>query len=217
MRDLHGSMSRMAGSDIRRPCSTGRRSRADFCRRATNSRSPVIGPAYAFVCVACFGCLFWHIGGFAGRNLTNKRRQEAAWRRVPAHSFCVVWREGATFGSAAKRGMKMNTGIWRALQDAFAQPRFARRCLARGGLFALLVVPFMAVDRAEAACASTAPVNNITITCTGATIDANGTDGYGTNSDKGNTYNILSGASVTGTNFGLRFNDLERSIIPELL
>ncbi len=99
----------------------------------------------------------------------------------------------------------MNTGIWRALQDASAQPRFARRCLARGGLFALLVV---AVDRAEAACAPTSPVNNTTITCSGATTNQNGTDGYGTNSDTGNTYNILSGASITGTNFGLRFNTL---------
>jgi hypothetical protein len=67
---------------------------ADFCRHATSSRSPVIGSAYAFVCVACSGRLFWHIGGLAGLNLTNKRLQEAAWRRVPANSVCVVWRAG---------------------------------------------------------------------------------------------------------------------------
>src|SRR5204863_7028974 len=29
------------------------------------------------------------------------KREAARWRRVPANSFCVVWREGATFGSAA--------------------------------------------------------------------------------------------------------------------
>ena len=57
-------------------------------------------------------------------------------------------------------------------------------------------------------CDATAPVDNTIITCSGATVNANGTDGYGTNTDKGNAYNILSGASVAGTNFGLRFNDL---------
>lgn len=62
------------------------------------------------------------------------------------------------------------------------------------------------VDRAEAACDPASPVNNVTVTCSGTTTDANGTTGYGSNSDKGNTYNILVGASVTGTAIGLRFN-----------
>ena len=49
-------------------------------------------------------------------------------------------------------------------------------------------------------------MNNVTVICTGATANQNGSDGYGTNTDIGNTYNILSGASVTGTNAGLIFN-----------
>jgi len=36
------------------------------------------------------------------------------------------------------------------------------------------------------------PVNNVTVICTGATANQNGSDGYGTNTntDTGNTYNI---------------------------
>jgi hypothetical protein len=71
---------------------------------------------------------------------------------------------------------------------------------------ALLMAPFAIVDRANAACAPASPVNNTTVTCSGATADENGTDGYGTSTDTGNTYNILSGASVTGTSAGLRFD-----------
>jgi uncharacterized protein with beta-barrel porin domain len=96
------------------------------------------------------------------------------------------------------------------MRDAFAQSRFARRCFAGGRTFALLILALATFDRAQAAnnCDATAPVDNTIITCSGATVNANGTDGYGTNSDTGNTYNILSGASITGTNFGLRFNTL---------
>jgi hypothetical protein len=72
---------------------------------------------------------------------------------------------------------------------------------------ALLIAPFAVVDGANAAaCAPTSPVNNSTVTCTGATANNNGTDGYGTGTDIGNIYNILSGASVTGANAGLRFD-----------
>ncbi|HEV7408204.1 MAG TPA: autotransporter domain-containing protein [Bradyrhizobium sp.] len=71
---------------------------------------------------------------------------------------------------------------------------------------ALLIAPFAVVDRANAACAPASPVNNVTVTCTGATANQNGSDGYGTNTDIGNTYNIPSGASVTGANAGLIFN-----------
>ena len=70
----------------------------------------------------------------------------------------------------------------------------------------LLIAPFAVVDRANAACVPASPVNNVTVTCTGATANQNGSDGYGTNTDIGNTYNILSGASVTGANAGLIFN-----------
>jgi hypothetical protein len=73
---------------------------------------------------------------------------------------------------------------------------------------ALLIAPLATLDRAHAAnnCNATSPVNNTIVTCMGATSDANGTTGYGTNTDNGNTDNILSGASVTGTVDGLVFN-----------
>jgi hypothetical protein len=51
------------------------------------------------------------------------------------------------------------------------------------------------IKRAEATCDATAPVSNTTITCTGTTTDANGTTGFGSSADVGNTYKILSGAS----------------------
>ncbi|MEH2502706.1 hypothetical protein V1290_001517 [Bradyrhizobium sp. AZCC 1578] len=69
-----------------------------------------------------------------------------------------------------------------------------------------LVAPIAAFDRAQAACDPTSPVNNSTITCAGTTTNANGTDGYGTDTDTGNTINVASGASVTGTRHGLTFS-----------
>ena len=75
---------------------------------------------------------------------------------------------------------------------------------------AMLMVSFAAAGRAEAQCAPASspasPVNNTTVTCTGATIDTNGTTGYGSHADTGNTYNILSNASVAGRLDGLAFN-----------
>jgi uncharacterized protein with beta-barrel porin domain len=65
-----------------------------------------------------------------------------------------------------------------------------------------LVAP---MDRAEAACTPAAPVDNTIVECTGATTNQNGANGYGSSGDIGNTYNIVSGASLTGTNFGLVF------------
>jgi uncharacterized protein with beta-barrel porin domain len=100
----------------------------------------------------------------------------------------------------------MNTGIERLLQRVAAQLQLARRPVSRGRALALLIVPLAMLDRAEAACAPTSPVNDTTVTCTGATTDQNGTTGYGTADDTGNTYNILSGATLTGTLVGLRFN-----------
>jgi len=71
-----------------------------------------------------------------------------------------------------------------------------------------MIAPF---DRAKAACAPASPVNNVTVTCTGTTTNANGTNGYGTSTsragDTGNTYNIVSGATVSGTDNGLSFFD----------
>jgi hypothetical protein len=73
---------------------------------------------------------------------------------------------------------------------------------------AMLILPLATLDRAQAAnnCNATSPVDNTIITCTGVTSDANGLNGYGTSSDTGNTYKILSGASVTGTLAGLIFD-----------
>lgn len=61
------------------------------------------------------------------------------------------------------------------------------------------------VDRAEAACDPVSPVSDVTVTCTGTTTNANGTNGYGTAGDSGNTYNVTSGASLSGTDNGLIF------------
>jgi hypothetical protein len=116
----------------------------------------------------------------------------------------AIWRDRA--GSE-----KMNTGIERALQRVAAQLQFSRR-FSRSHALALLVVPFAMLDRAQAACAPTSPVNNTIVECTGATTDQNGANGYGsggdsTPSDNGNTYNIVSGASLTGTRIGLLFDN----------
>src|SRR6266849_9631305 len=65
------------------------------------------------------------------------------------------------------------------------------------------------VDRAEAKCDPESPVNDKIVTCTGTTDgqNGNGTIGYGTNTDIGNTINVLSGASVTGTLAGVLLHD----------
>src|SRR5947208_1501528 len=70
---------------------------------------------------------------------------------------------------------------------------------------ALLIAPFAAVERAQAACDPTSPRDNATVTCTGTT--KNDPFGYGSRDDTGNTINVQSGASVTGTNAGLVFHD----------
>src|SRR5215467_5643676 len=70
---------------------------------------------------------------------------------------------------------------------------------------ALLIAPFVAIDRAAAACDPPSPVNNATVTCSGITTNQNGNNGYGAGNDTGNTINVQSGASVTGTTNGMRF------------
>ncbi len=73
---------------------------------------------------------------------------------------------------------------------------------------AVLTLPIAALDCAQAAnnCNAASPLNNANVTCSGVTNNANGTAGYGTSTDTGNTYNILLGASVTGAADGLVFN-----------
>jgi hypothetical protein len=81
----------------------------------------------------------------------------------------------------------------------------ARPSLGRSFALALSFAPMVIPGRAEAACTPLSPVNNTTVTCTGATVNANGTNGYGTNTDTGNVYNVLGGASVTGSDNGITF------------
>jgi len=75
------------------------------------------------------------------------------------------------------------------------------RCLVP----AVLLTLFM-VEQSEAACTPAAPVNDTIVTCTGTTLNANGTAGYGTVNDSNNTYGIEQGASVTGDNTGLNLH-----------
>jgi uncharacterized protein with beta-barrel porin domain len=71
-------------------------------------------------------------------------------------------------------------------------------------MLAVTVSTFAMVGRAEACTVGGSPstsASNSVVTCTGTT--SNDPFGYGTNNDTGNTYNILSGASVTGRLAGL--------------
>lgn len=69
----------------------------------------------------------------------------------------------------------------------------------------LLLASCAALGQAQAACTPDAPVNSTTVTCTGTT--SGGNTGYGTAGDKGNTYNVVSGATVTGAINGLLLGD----------
>ena len=76
-------------------------------------------------------------------------------------------------------------------------------------MLAVTISTLAMVDRAEAKCDPESPVNDKIVTCTGTTDgqNGNGTIGYGTNTDIGNTINVLSGASVTGTLEGVLLHD----------
>src|SRR3954453_8289177 len=63
----------------------------------------------------------------------------------------------------------------------------------------LLAVP------ANAACTPPAG-NNVTATCTGVTVNQNGTSGYGTGGETNLNTTVAPGATVTGTNFGIAFS-----------
>ncbi|MEO8320079.1 MAG: hypothetical protein ABI561_17350, partial [Bradyrhizobium sp.] len=91
------------------------------------------------------------------------------------------------------RGMKMKRRLLSTVN----------RRLLRISAPALLLAPWLVVERAEAACSPPAPVNGAIVTCTGATDNANGTIGYGSATDTGNTINVTAGSSVTGTNSGI--------------
>jgi autotransporter-associated beta strand protein len=85
--------------------------------------------------------------------------------------------------------------------------RSAVRAVARSLALAFAIV-LLAGHAALAVCTPTSPINNATVTCTGATIDQNLAAGYGTSTDTGNVITVAAGASVTGTGGrdGLIFN-----------
>lgn len=51
------------------------------------------------------------------------------------------------------------------------------------------------------------PASGTTVTCTGTVNDQNGADGYGDGNQDGLTVNVQSGASVAGTDSGIRLRD----------
>ena len=83
-------------------------------------------------------------------------------------------------------------------------PNVSYFMLRHASALALLITPFAAIGQARADCTPVAPVNDTTVTCTGAT--SGGFAGYGTGIETGNTYNVLSGATVTGVVDGLIFD-----------
>ena len=80
------------------------------------------------------------------------------------------------------------------------------RRLLRIPVSALLLAPWIVTESAEAACTPASPVNNATVTCSGTTTNSNGTIGYGSATDTGNTVNLVAGATVFGTTSGITLN-----------
>ncbi|MDA9520779.1 hypothetical protein XI06_10455 [Bradyrhizobium sp. CCBAU 11434] len=71
---------------------------------------------------------------------------------------------------------------------------------------ALLLAPWIMTERAEAACTPPSPVNDAVVTCSGTVTNANGTIGYGSATDTGNTINVTSGTFLNGTTSGITLN-----------
>ncbi|OPY96422.1 hypothetical protein A5906_03975 [Bradyrhizobium sacchari] len=67
----------------------------------------------------------------------------------------------------------------------------------------LALAPLVVGSGAEAACTPPSPVSGTVVTCTGTTDNANGTIGYGSTTDTGNTINVVAGARVSGTSSGI--------------
>lgn len=67
---------------------------------------------------------------------------------------------------------------------------------------AILAAPFVAMERAEAACTATTPT---VIDCTGTT--TNSPNGFGTGTETGLTINVQPGATVSGTQSGVVLDD----------
>ncbi len=83
---------------------------------------------------------------------------------------------------------------------------FSRWSLSSGAALAAALALLWLPGEARAACAPASPVNNADVTCTDTTVNQNGTAGYGTFADTGNTITVVPGATVTGTNTGITFN-----------
>jgi Autotransporter beta-domain len=68
----------------------------------------------------------------------------------------------------------------------------------------VLALAIMAPTRhAQAACIPPAPVNNVSVSCTGVTVDQNGTNGYGTGAENNLNISVAAGASVSGDTNGI--------------
>jgi hypothetical protein len=76
----------------------------------------------------------------------------------------------------------------------------------------MLSVSFAAIERAEADCtpqtSTTTPVNNTTVTCSGPmATPQNPPNGWGNGVETGDTINVQTGATVTGTVAGISLRD----------
>ena len=83
--------------------------------------------------------------------------------------------------------------------SACAGFRLGQRLGAARSVALAFAIVLLTGDAALAVCTPPSPVDNATVTCSGATIDQNSAAGYGTSTDTGNAITVAAGASVTGT------------------
>ncbi len=88
----------------------------------------------------------------------------------------------------------------------------ASKNLSRLTAALMLSVSFAAIDRAEAACnpqtgGANPVVNNTTVTCSNTTTNQNDPNGWGTGVETGNTINVQTGATLSGTATGINVID----------
>ena len=67
---------------------------------------------------------------------------------------------------------------------------------------ALALAVMAPVRHAQAACVPAAPVSNVSVSCTGVTVDQNGTNGYGAGAENNLNISVATGASVSGDTNG---------------